>query len=150
MSISLKDMLAQSRAIKTREKLNLPPAKELGQVEKQPTVADLVSADVSAAPTTPKPVTEAEQAAMPELLGELANMIDSPLVSTALSKVLIHIHSFPETRELLRPEDIGLLVRACAKSHGATIAAKEKRSTTKSKRQTKVDEAAAMLADLDF
>ena len=152
MTLSLKETLARARAINAQRKeeqqrvMNLPPAL------RQPAspVATLSTLDVSAAGTDPKPVTEAEQQAMPELLAEVAANIDSPLISSSLSKVLIHIHSFPETRELLRPEDIGLLVRACGKSFKAVVAAKDTRSEAKAKRQSKVAEAEALLADLDI
>ena len=155
MALSLRETLARARAISVKDTAVAQrspglPAALRPQAPADDPAAALASLNVSAITTTPQPVTEAEQQAMPELLADVAKMIDSPLISQSLSKVLIHIHNFPETRELLRPEDIGLLVRACGKSFKAVVAAKDNRSEAKQKRQSKVAEVEAMLADLDF
>lgn len=129
---ALQDVLSSNRAIP-----GTPAA--TGALEKL---------DVSAAPTTVSAPTQQDVDSMPQLLTALESALDTPTISSALADVLRHINDFPETAELLRPEEVGKIVQACAQSFNVVV---EQKKTRKTKRQVKseaVQEDAAFLAEI--
>lgn len=92
-------------------------------------------------------------AATQELRGHL-NELSAKLVTHEVSDVLLRCMTFldtnPAMREILLPEDIGLLVKALQSSAGVIITQKETKSTKKSARQEKVNELADAFASFGF
>jgi len=69
-------------------------------------------------------------------------------VSNAMQRCLTFIQQHPETKDLLLPEDIGLMTRALQSSNGVVIAKKQTRRASKAKSQQKTDELSDALAGL--
>lgn len=81
-------------------------------------------------------------------LEHIATVLVSEDVSDALVETLTFIHDNPALKDILLPEDIGLLVRALQSSHGIILSEKAARSTKKSKNAAKASAVAADLADV--
>ena len=141
---SLSDFLADKRAI-------VPQGQEQQQQQQESSPLDAVtSLDVSATAPAFTSVPPADNRALPELLTSLEEKMETKEISGALADVIKHINGSPETVDLLRPEEIGLIVRACAKSYTAVVATKQTRTKTVKKTAAKVAEAMDALKGISF
>jgi len=83
-------------------------------------------------------------------LNELSTKLVTHEVSDVLLRCMQFLDTNPSMREILLPEDIGLLVKALQSSAGVIITQKETKSKTKTARQEKVNEFADAFASFGF
>lgn len=83
-----------------------------------------------------------------EHLQKVKEVLVTDDVSDALNRCLVFIKEFPETKDLILPEDVNLLVQALQSSHGVVIAKKTERKQNKSAKAQKVEQVANELSDL--
>jgi len=160
-STSITEMLKQEMA---RTKGEIPitagsapatiPAKPLPKSQEPEVVAKALG-ELVVEPGQLPDTSETLQAAMEELrhtLQELSANIDSDQVSTNVHRAMTFLRGHPRLADMLRPEDIGLLVRACAKSAGLVVGKKTANKVARTKRQEESAKLAAEMNidDLDF
>lgn len=71
-------------------------------------------------------------------------------ISDALTRCMQFIHQNPDMRDLLLPEDVGLLVQALSSSAAVVISRKQENKTVAKKRQAVAQDVMNDLADLGF
>ena len=137
---SLSEILAERRSLPGKSPEKATPASD----------AEFELIDNMEVGTLTTPDFNTGTSGLPELVSNLAASMNTPAISTALSEVLQHIDSFPETVDLLRPEEIGQIVRACARSFSVVKESKMQKTQKKRVKAEKVDQAANVLADIGF
>lgn len=87
---------------------------------------------------------------MKSLLAELANVLVTDDVSSAMQRVMVFLHENPNLSDTLLPEDIQLLVKSLQSSNGVIIAKKTATKGKKSQKSEQINDLAGDLADLGF
>lgn len=90
------------------------------------------------------------QAQLIAQLEKLREVLVTDDVSGVLHECLKFIHENPATKELLLPDDVGMLVQALQSSHGVVISKKSERKQSKKKTDEKVDDILDRLAAEGF
>jgi len=83
-------------------------------------------------------------------LHTLAQSLNTEDVSDAMMRVYKFLDENPNMKDILLPEDIQLCIKALQQSTNTTIAKKQERKQTRSKRTEAVENLAGELADLGF
>jgi hypothetical protein len=101
------------------------------------------------------PTEQVEEASdLRERLSEYLQTIRDTLitndVSDALARCMKFIDEHPPTKDLLLPEEIGVMVKALQSSHGVVIAKKTERKSSRAKNAAEVESLAGELADIGF
>lgn len=107
-----------------------------------------VEAVPSQAQTPAQPATEASN--MQDLLADLSQALDTNQISDVLHTVIRHIDAHPETADLLRPDEIGLIVQACQQSFTVTVTTKQQRQKKTSEKKQRQNRFSAALGGLGF
>lgn len=85
-----------------------------------------------------------------QMLSELESSLETGALRENVDRILMQLHDNPDQCDLLRDEDIGLLVEACGRARDNVVQNKEVRKTRKSKKAQNVADLSAQFATMKF
>lgn len=80
----------------------------------------------------------------------LLSLLGTQQLSTAFHAILKYTKEHPELKDILRPSDVNLFVKACRQSYGLVVKAKNANATKKAQKNANVQDIIDDLADVTF